>query len=71
MRIVYGTDAAPDAQVSVVGTYPSEEHPHIVYPAALDAERESAAARGLLDWLQGDATRAAFARQGYAILSED
>ncbi len=71
MGVVYATDAAADARVSVVGTFPREAHPPIVYPAALVAGRESAAARGFLDWLQGDAARAAFARQGFAILSED
>jgi molybdate transport system substrate-binding protein len=63
--VVYATDAAADPSVTVVGAFPADSHPPIVYPAALTAAGGSAEAAAFLDWLSGDAARPIFAAQGF------
>jgi molybdate transport system substrate-binding protein len=71
LGIVYRTDAAAEAGVTVVGTFPPESHPPIVYPAAVTAESaDPEAATGFLDYLSGAQARAAFERQGFVVLGE-
>ena len=65
LGIVYATDAAAEDDVSVVGTFPEDAHPPIVYPAA--AVSDSAAARAFLDWLTGPAARAVFEGHGFSM----
>ncbi|MGE0233705.1 MAG: molybdate ABC transporter substrate-binding protein [Flavobacteriaceae bacterium] len=66
--IVYATDAAVSDQVTVVGRFPAGSHPPIVYPAAVLAGRDDAFAEAFMEFLQGDAAAAAFARQGFEVL---
>jgi molybdate transport system substrate-binding protein len=40
MGIVYQTDAAVDQNVSIVGTFPDNVHPPIIYPIALTAKSD-------------------------------
>ncbi|MEQ8902308.1 MAG: molybdate ABC transporter substrate-binding protein [Roseovarius sp.] len=68
--IVYATDAAAEDAVSVIGTFPAGTHPPIVYPVAGIAGREGPAQSALLDYLQGAEARAAFARQGFAVIAD-
>jgi molybdate transport system substrate-binding protein len=71
LGIVYRTDAAAEDGLTVVGTFPAESHPPIVYPAAVTAESASAdAAEAFLDHLSGAEARAAFERQGFVMLGE-
>jgi molybdate transport system substrate-binding protein len=63
--VVYATDAAADPSVTVVGTFPADSHPPIVYPAALTAAGRSPDAAAFLDWLSGGAARPVFAAQGF------
>ena len=66
--IVYATDAAAEDKVTVVGAFPADSHPPIVYPAAVTAEsRKKETARGLLTYLQSAGARQAFARQGFTV----
>lgn len=67
MGIVYATDAIAEDGVTVVGAFPVESHPPIIYPAAVIAESIAPAAEAFLDYLSGDAARAAFAAQGFAL----
>ncbi len=67
--IVYATDAAAEPGVTVVGTFPPESHVAIVYPVAVTTESaHAAAARAFLEYLRGDAARAAFEKQGFTVL---
>lgn len=66
--IVYATDAAADDNVTVVGTFPADSHPPIVYPAALLAGAADAADRAFLEALKAEAADAVFAAQGFAIM---
>ncbi|WP_460273674.1 molybdate ABC transporter substrate-binding protein [Celeribacter sp. ULVN23_4] len=68
--IVYATDAVAEDGVSVVGTFPSDSHPPIVYPAAILAGHEGAAAEEFVAYLKGDEARAAFERQGFVVVAQ-
>ncbi|MCR8549122.1 molybdate ABC transporter substrate-binding protein [Salipiger sp. P9] len=68
--IVYATDAAAEDSVSVVGTFPADSHPPIVYPAADLANRDFPAETEFLDYLRGAEARAAFERQGFVVVAE-
>jgi molybdate transport system substrate-binding protein len=68
LGIVYQTDAAPDPDVKIVGTFPEESHPPIIYPVALVASSENPDAAALLEYLRSDTARAAFEKQGFAVL---
>ena len=68
--IVYATDAAAEDDVTIVGTFPADTHPPIVYPAADLANRDFPAEAAFLDYLRGPEARAAFERQGFIVLTE-
>jgi molybdate transport system substrate-binding protein len=67
--IVYATDAAADDNVTIVGTFPADSYPPIIYPSALLTEAADAADREFYAALTtSDAARAAFEAQGFAVL---
>ncbi|WP_066701707.1 molybdate ABC transporter substrate-binding protein [Celeribacter ethanolicus] len=68
--IVYATDAAAEAGVTVVGTFPADSHPAIVYPAADLANRDVPAETEFLEYLKGAEARAAFERQGFVVVAD-
>jgi molybdate transport system substrate-binding protein len=70
LGIVYKTDAAADANVRIVGTFPESSHPPIIYPAAVLKEAEDPAAAGeFLSYLRAaPAAKAAFEKQGFTFL---
>jgi molybdate transport system substrate-binding protein len=69
LGIVYQTDAVADPSVRVVGVFPEDSHPPIVYPVALTKDSVNADARAFLSYLRSPAARAAFERQGFAVLA--
>jgi len=68
LGIVYQTDAAADPGVRIVGMFPEDSHPPIIYPVALIASSENPDAAALLEYLLSDAARAAFEKQGFTML---
>jgi molybdate transport system substrate-binding protein len=66
--IVYATDAAAEEAVTVIGTFPAETHPPIVYPVADLATRDTEAEADFLDYLRGAEARAIFEAQGFTVL---
>ncbi|QRI64056.1 molybdate ABC transporter substrate-binding protein [Shinella sp. PSBB067] len=66
--IVYETDAAADPGVAVVGTFPEDSHPPIIYPVAILSESQSPAAGAYLDFLKSDKAAPFFTGQGFTIL---
>ena len=66
--IVYQTDAASDAAVKVIGTFPEDSHPPIIYPAALTKTSTNPDARAFLRYIHSPAARPAFERQGFTVL---
>lgn len=68
LGIVYATDAVAEKGVKVVGTFPADSHPPIVYPVAILADSKNPAARDYLAYLHGTKARAAFEAQGFTVL---
>lgn len=67
LGIVYATDAQAEPDVGVIGTFPEDSHPPIIYPVA-QIEGAGEAAGRFLDYLGSDAARAAFERQGFDVV---
>ena len=68
--IVYQTDAAADPSVKIVGLFPPDSHPPILYPAAIVKDSTNPDAAGFLDYLRGAAARAAFEKQGFTFVNQ-
>lgn len=70
--IVYASDAVADDEsgdkVTVVGSFPSDSHKPIVYPAAVIASSTTPAAQSFLDALSTEAAAAVFTAQGFTVL---
>jgi molybdate transport system substrate-binding protein len=66
--IVYQTDAASDAGVAVIGAFPEDTHPPIVYPVALTAGATSPDAAALLGYLTSARAKPIFQAHGFAVL---
>jgi molybdate transport system substrate-binding protein len=66
--IVYQTDAAADKGVAVVGTFPEDSHPAIIYPIALLSESKNADAASLFDFIKSDRAAPFFEKQGFTVL---
>jgi molybdate transport system substrate-binding protein len=68
LGIVYATDAHAEPKVRVVGTFPDDTHPPIVYPVARTAASRTDAATSFLDYLATPAARARFEAQGFTVV---
>lgn len=66
--IVYQTDAAADPGVAIVGTFPEDSDPPIIYPVAILADSQSPAASAYLDFLKSDKAAPFFTEQGFTVL---
>jgi len=69
LGIVYATDARAEAGVKVVGAFPEETHPPIIYPAALTAESKNADAAAFLECLRSAKARTLFEDLGFTVLA--
>jgi molybdate transport system substrate-binding protein len=65
LGIVYATDATADQGVAIIGTFPAETHPPIIYPIAIIAASGNAAAARYVAFLRSPAARKEFAKQGF------
>ena len=70
LGIVYQTDAAADPAVKIVGVFPENSHPPIIYPIALTKDLANADALAFLRYIRSPAARPAFERQGFAVLAQ-
>jgi molybdate transport system substrate-binding protein len=66
--VVYGTDAASEPKVAVVGTFPADSHPAIVYPFGITKDSTSKDAADYLAFLRGPEAAKVFESQGFSIL---
>ncbi len=69
LGIVYETDAKAESKVRIIGVFPTDSHPPIVYPAALTAGAKAGAA-AYLDFLQSPAARSIFEKRGFSFLAK-
>ncbi|HXW28581.1 MAG TPA: molybdate ABC transporter substrate-binding protein [Xanthobacteraceae bacterium] len=68
LGIVYQTDAAAEPEVKIVGTFPDDTHPPIIYPAAITASASDPDAASYLAYLKSPAARSLFQTQGFSVL---
>jgi molybdate transport system substrate-binding protein len=67
LGIVYDTDAKVEPNVKIVGAFPADSHPPIVYPVALTVAAKPEAAQ-YLAFLRSQAAKAAFESYGFTFL---
>lgn len=67
LGIVYSTDAKVEPGVRIVGTFPADSHPAIIYPVAATATAKPEAA-SYLAFLRSSAARTIFEKYGFAFL---
>lgn len=68
--IVYATDALAEPRVSVIGVFPRETHPPIVYPAAAIAGGRVGTVRNLVGFLSGPEGGRIFAAHGFDVIGQ-
>lgn len=68
LGIVYDTDARVEPQVRIVGLFPDDSHPPIIYPAASVTASTNADARAFLAFLDTSQARALYRRYGFIAL---
>ncbi len=70
LGIVYATDAKIEPSVKIVGTFPANSHPPIVYPLAAVAGRASGGVKKYLQFLWGAEARRIFEKYGFVVLTK-
>ncbi len=68
LGIVYATDARIDPGVKVVGTFPADSHPAIIYPAAATARAKSGAG-DYITFLKSSASKTIMEKYGFTFLA--
>lgn len=68
LGIVYQTDAVAEPGVKIVGIFPEDTHPPIIYPIAILANSTNPDAVTFVKFLESPKGRPAFEKQGFAIL---
>jgi molybdate transport system substrate-binding protein len=64
---VYATDAAISKKVRIVGTFPTQSHPPIVYPVAVVAGGKADGAAAFMKFLKSAEAKAVFAKYGFEV----
>jgi molybdate transport system substrate-binding protein len=67
LGIVYATDAQVEPNVKIVGVFPDDSHPPIIYPVALTAGAKPVAARYLM-FVRSQAAKSVFEGYGFIFL---
>ena len=67
LGIVYSTDAKVEPGVKIVGTFPSDSYPAIIYPVAATTTANAEAA-AYLDFLRSSAAKAVLEKYGFIYL---
>ena len=67
LGIVYATDAAISEKVKVIGIFPEDSHPPIVYPIAVISGHKNITADRFLDFMQGNEAKTIFAKYGFTV----
>ena len=67
LGIVYETDAKVESGVKIIGAFPPDSHPAIIYPVALTATAKPEGAQ-YLSFLRSQAAKAIFEKYGFTFL---
>jgi molybdate transport system substrate-binding protein len=65
--IVYSTDAKVEPGVKIIGTFPADSHPPIIYPVAATSTAKPEA-NAYLDYLRSSAAKAVLEKYGFTYL---
>ena len=68
--IVYQTDAAADQNVKIIGMFPDNTHPPIIYPIALTTKASNPDAAAFHAYLSGAKATARFEALGFRVLNQ-
>jgi len=68
LGIVYQTDAAADKGVKIIGAFPAQTHPPIIYPIAVTSTSINPGAAAYIGFLKSPAAKPAFEKQGFVLL---
>jgi molybdate transport system substrate-binding protein len=68
LGVVYESDAKSDPGVKVVGVFPADSHPPVVYPFAVTVDATGDGAKRFLDYLQSAAAKPFFEAQGFSVI---
>jgi molybdate transport system substrate-binding protein len=69
LGIVYQTDANSEPKVAVVGTFPADSHPAILYPVAMTASSQNPDARAFFDFMRSDDAAPFYEEQGFTVVT--
>ncbi len=69
LGIVYATDAAADPNVRILGAFPADTHPAIIYPAAITKDAKPLA-RGFLEFLSSPRAADIFRKFGFSMIAD-
>lgn len=67
LGIVYSTDAAADPGVKIIGTFPGDSHPPIIYPVGVLASSKNPAAGAYRKFLAEPAAKKIFVKHGFTV----
>ena len=67
LGLVYSTDAKISDKVKVVGIFPQDSHPPIIYPVALVSGRKSGTAEKFIKFLKGPESKSIFEKYGFIV----
>jgi Bacterial extracellular solute-binding protein len=70
LGIVYQTDAATDQNVKIIGMFPENTHPSIIYPIALTTKASNPDAAAFHAYLRGSKAKAEFEALGFTVLNQ-
>ena len=68
LGVVYGSDAQAEPKVRVVGVFPEDTHPPIVYPVTRIASSRHPGAAAFVRWLATPTAARIFRRHGFKVL---
>jgi molybdate transport system substrate-binding protein len=69
LGIVYRSDAVAEPTVKVIGVFPEDVHPPIVYPVGVIADSSNPDAAEFVKYLQSPRAKQLFEQQGFAVLA--
>jgi molybdate transport system substrate-binding protein len=69
LGVVYATDATAESAVQVLGLFPEDSHPPIIYPVAITQGSRHPGAASMIDRLRGPAAQKIFEAQGFSVLN--
>lgn len=68
LGVVYQTDAAADKNVTIVGKFPEDSHPAIIYPIGISASSTNPDDTAYVAFLRSQEARPFFEEQGFTVL---